>query len=110
MPTLAKVLYRGLIGTVEETVYTVPAATTTIITGMVVCNNTALAATLTLSVVPDEGAADLPNRIMNTEEIDGRESTSLKYTLPMQTGDFISGLQGTENALTVTIYGVEITQ
>jgi len=110
MATTPKVLYRNLIGTIEESVYTVPADTTTIITGIVVCNNTASTATLTLSVVPNEEVADTTNRIMNTEELDGNQSASIKYNLPMQVGDFISGLQGTENALTVTIYGIEITE
>jgi len=108
MVTTPKVLYRGRINTAEQTVYTVPVNKIAIITGITLCNNGVDMSTLTLSVVPNGDVASLDNRIMNMEEFDFKSSISLKYNIPMQSGDFISGLQGTENAITITISGVEI--
>jgi len=50
MATTTKVLYRGAPGSAPAVVYTTPAATTTVVTSIVVGNPTASATTFTLSL------------------------------------------------------------
>lgn len=108
MAITGKVLYRGQPGTTESTLYTVPASTTTVITGIVLANTTATDATVSLSVVPSGGTAGAANRILEGVTVSAKSSFFIDgLSLPMATGDFISGLQGTAGAITVTISGVE---
>jgi hypothetical protein len=48
MATVTKALFRGAAATSSTTLYTVPASTTTVITNIAVCNNTATAGTFTI--------------------------------------------------------------
>lgn len=93
--------------TSETTVYTVPASTTTIVKQIIVCNTTGSAANYSLSIVPAAGSAGDTNRIIKTVSFAANSTTIYDLTQVMATTAFISILQGTASAITVTISGVE---
>lgn len=93
--------------TSETTIYTVPGATTTIVKQIIVANTTGSAANYSLSLVPSGGSAGASNRIIPTTSFPANSTTIFDLTQVMDTGDFISHLQGTSAAITVTISGVE---
>lgn len=109
MPYTVKKLYTGQPGTSATTLYTAPASTTTIIKNIIICNTTASAASLTLSLVPSGSAAGTTNRIMSALSINANDTVAMDLSGVLATGDFISGLQGTSSALTIHIAGVEVT-
>lgn len=100
-------LYHNQPAITEVTLYTVPLATVTDIKELWICNTTAIAATITLSIVPSGGTAGPTNRIMTAKPIAANDFIIVACWEPMLTGSFISGLQGTAAALTVRISGVE---
>lgn len=93
--------------TTETTIYTVPASTTAIVKQIIVCNTTASAANYSISIVPSGGAAGDTNRIVKTISFAANSTTIYDLSQVMATGGFISILQGTASAITVTISGVE---
>lgn len=103
-----KKFYTGQPGTTATTLYTAPASTTSIIKNIIICNTTANAATLTVSLVPSGGSAAASNRIMSTLNINANDTVAMDLSGVLATGDFISALQGTSTALTVHITGVEV--
>lgn len=116
MATLTpKKLYHGRPGTVNGTLYTVPAATTTYLKQIVLTNRTNAAAYVTLNLVDAAGSASADNEILSTFYIPaysstdpGRNTVVLALTNIMATGVTIQGLQGTSNAVVVRIDGVEV--
>jgi len=109
MLTKPKVIYRGQPGATETKLYTVPEGKNLVkITEIIISNTTAVAATISLSVVPLGGTAGVTNRIKVAEEIAANKSEVVEVEIPMQVGDFISALQGTAGSLTLTISGEEI--
>lgn len=93
--------------TSETTIYTVPASTTTVVKQIIVANTTGSAANYSLSLVPSGGAAGAANRILAVVSHAANSTTIYNLSQVMATGDFISILQGTAAAITVTISGVE---
>jgi len=110
MLTKPKVIYRGQPGAVEAKIYTVPEGNGNpiLVKEIIITNTTAVAATITLSVVPAGGTAGVTNRIKVAEEIAASKSETIEVEIPMQIGDFISAVQGTAGSLTLTISGEEI--
>ena len=93
--------------TTETTVYTTPASTTCIIKQIIVANTTGSAANYSISIVASGGTAGDTNRIVKTVSFAANSTTIYDLTQVMATGGFISILQGTASAITVTISGVE---
>jgi hypothetical protein len=93
--------------TSETTIYTVPASTTTIVKQIIICNTTGSAADYSLSIVPSGGSAGDSNRILKLVSFAANSTTVYDLSQVMATGGFISILQGTSAAVTVTISGVE---
>jgi fructose-specific phosphotransferase system component IIB len=104
----SKKLYWGTPGTTEATLYTVPASTSTFVKEIWLCNTTSAAATFSLSIVNSGGTAGTSNRIIAAKSIPANDIVVIACQEHMDTGDFISGLQGTSSAINVRITGVEV--
>jgi len=90
-------------GTGNGTLYT-STGVTSIVKEIRICNTTATAATITLSI--NGTAATVANCFLVALSIPGNgEYLSTGY-LVLASGDTIQGLQGTSSALTVTISGI----
>lgn len=98
-------LYQGQPTGSFTTLYTVPASTDVKITSIVLCNVTALPATVTLAVVTAAGTAGITNEIVSAMSVNASQVIVLELPIYMSAADFIAGLQGTANAITVTISG-----
>lgn len=99
-------LYQGQPATTEETLYTVPTGNTLLKFQVTIANTTTTDATLDLSLVASGGTAGVTNRIAKGINIAGSSVANLTFNQVLEAGDFLSGLQGTASALTVTISGV----
>ena len=107
MADTGKILYSAQPGTGDTLLYTVPASTTTAVRGIHVCNTTGTAATITIGL---NAAAALAaaNHFISALSIPANGTydwTGLQF---LEAADTIRGLQGTLNALTVHISGIEI--
>lgn len=104
--TPVKMAQSNAANTTENTVYTVPGATSAIVKEIVIANVTASAATLSISLVPSAGTAGDTNRIVKDVSFPANSVSTLDIMEVMNTGDFISIKQGTASAITTTISGV----
>lgn len=91
-----------------STLYTAPAGNSVIIKNVVLTNTTALEAAVNISIVPNGGNATTSNRILSGFLIPAHGVSTLDLSIVMPTGAFIYASNVTENAVTVTISGVEI--
>lgn len=101
--------------TTETTLWTVPSTFNGVtvqrvkIDQIVLCNNTGATASVSLGMVASGGTASSTNRsFTNATPIQGGATQTLDLSQVMYVGDFISGLQGTSGAITVTICGTVI--
>lgn len=108
MANTPKRLYQGQPGTAETTLYTVPASVSTIIKEIILCNTTSTAATISISAVPSGGTAGVANRIIAGFSVAANDTKTVPLSTVLNTGDFLSALQGTASAITVTTSGVEM--
>lgn len=99
MTTSAKVLFRGAAETTNTTLYTTPAATTAIVTNILVSNTAASAATFDLSL---DGV-----KIFDDAALAANSTVLLDLKQVLQASDLISGLA---SAVTVNFHisGVEV--
>jgi hypothetical protein len=98
MATISKALSRTAASTSSATLYTVPAATTTVITNIAVCNNAATAATFTILLDDIELHKDTPLAANTTAYIDCKQvlaaTKTIKALASAVTIDFhISGVE-----------------
>ena len=91
-----KRLYTGQPGTTATTLYTASGSTTT-------------SATLTICIVPSGGSQAASNQIVSALPLAGNATITFENIGMLNTGDFISALQGTTSAISLHIYGVEVT-
>jgi hypothetical protein len=84
MATTSKALFRGAASTSNTTLYTVPSATTTIVTNIVVSNTAASAATFDLSL---DGV-----QIFNDAPVEANSSAFLDLKQVLVATDLIEGL------------------
>jgi hypothetical protein len=87
------------------TQYTVPTATTATVRNIHVANETATAATFTMSIGTD-GAG---KRLFKDVDIPGKGFLSWSGNIPLAAAEVIQALAGTGTALTLVISGVETT-
>lgn len=102
-------LYQGQPGTTEETIYTVGTGNThtKVKAFEVVLANVATSdATISLSKVKSGIVAGNANRIIPNVTIGANSTAIITFNQAMVTGDFLSAIQGTASAITVTISGV----
>jgi hypothetical protein len=111
MTVTAKALFNPLQAqNAQTTQYTAPGGTRTIIDKFTGTNTTGLAATLTINLPPNGGAAAAANTIVSAKTLQPGET----YTFPevvghvLNPGDFISTLAGTANAIAIRASGREV--
>jgi len=99
MATISKALYRGAAATSSTTLYTVPSATTTVITEIVVTNTAASAGTFSITL---DGVS-----IATTVAVPANDSTVISLKQVLATTKIIAG---SASATTVNFHisGVEI--
>jgi len=94
----------------NSTIYTVPASTVAIVKTIWICNTTTSDVTLELWNVPNSGSAADGNKLMDGVTIPASDFIVVHTYLPMETaGDTIQAKGSTNVALTVNLYGAEIT-
>lgn len=94
-------------GTTLTDLYTVPAATSTTISSVTVCNRSATATTFRISVAV-AGAADATNQyIFYDQAIDGNSTYIATIGITLATTDKLRVYAGTSN-LTFNAFGVEV--
>lgn len=77
----------------ETTAYTVPASSSLKVATATLCNTTAAAVTVAVSIVPSGGTAGVANRVVSGYQIAANDTLSLSEILGgalMGPGDFVS--------------------
>ncbi len=95
--------------TADTAVYTVPAATEAVISTIVIANRTASATTFRLAVKPDGAALANSHYIAYDVALSSNDSTTLTLGVTVNAADVISVTAGDANAISVNIFGTEIT-
>lgn len=98
-------LYAGQPGTSEGTLYTVPASTDAKVAQVVLTNTSAATASLSLSAVPSGGTVAASNRLLSNLSVGANAVVVLDLSVFLTSGDFLSALQSTSGAITLTISG-----
>jgi hypothetical protein len=107
MPDVAKSMYQGRPGTSDTLLYTAPAGGA-IVRNIHVANETASAATVTLSL--NAGASLAAGKhFLSAVSIPANSAYDWSGFKVLDAAGTIRALQGTNNALTVSIDGVELT-
>ncbi len=99
MATTSKALFRGAASTSSTTLYTVPSATTTIITEIVVANTSGSAGTFTITL---DGVA-----IASGATVGAFDSTIIQIKQPLAATKIIAGL-ASATTINFHIAGVEV--
>lgn len=89
-------------------VYTVPAATQTIVSTVVIANRDSSSNTYRVAVVPDGDTLGNEHYISYNVPITGADSTTITIGLTLGAGDVISVYGGASSSLSVSIFGSEI--
>lgn len=108
MPTTYKVLGQSNpAATTATTLYTVPSATQTIVSTLVVCNQAAVAATFRIAVRPDGASLAAQHYVAYDVTVGASDSTALTLGLTMDAADVITVYAST-STLSFSAYGSEI--
>lgn len=108
MAAIPKRLYIGQPSTSLGTLYTVPANTKTIVKQIILSNTTGTDATVTLHFVPNGQTAGNENKIFSTLTVTANNTGIFDLSAVLEAGDTIQAVQGTANAITIHISGVEV--
>lgn len=108
MADTAKQIYTAQPGTSDTLLYTVPGATTTVVRSIHVANTTGTAATITLGL-NSAAALAAANHFLSAVSIPANGTYDWSGFQVLDAAETIRALQGTLNALTVHISGIEIT-
>jgi len=109
MANAYKVLAQAhLTSTSDTNIYTVPAATESVISTIVVANITASADTFNLAIRPDGETLANKHYIAKEVPIAANDSTTLTLGITMDASDVITATAATANALSFNIFGTEI--
>ena len=90
------------------TIYTVPAATVTLVKKITVSNNAGATATAKIHHVQSGGSADATNVILPTTSLATNEHGVDDAPFAMATGDFIAVVGDGTNVVNISIYGLEV--
>ena len=109
MPTVYKILGQSNPAATTETVlYTVPAATSTVGSSIVICNQTATAATYRIAVRPSAAGSTLAQHwIVYGATVAASDSTVITMGVTLATGDTVRVFASTAN-LSFSLFGSEI--
>lgn len=100
-----KRIYQGELSTSSGVIYTVPSGTQAIIKSMRIVNTSASETTIKLW----NGGSSNANVVLPPVTIDAGGFAEFDGTLTMTSGDTLVAQAGANTALTMTIYGLEIT-
>ena len=100
MADTLKKLTNGTLGTVNATLYTTPASTTTIVKSIIIANKTAVDATATITF---NGTNIVPAHI-----VPANDSIPLQLTAILDATTLIEGLSGTTASIDYYISGIEV--
>ena len=108
MPTTYKVLGQSApSATTATTLYTVPAATTAVVSSIVIANRDASSATYRIAIRPDGAALANSQYIAYDVTVGASDSTVLTLGITMDASDIITVYASTAN-LTFSAFGSEI--
>lgn len=93
----------------DTTLYTVPAATSTIIREVVACNTTGGQVAIWVSFCASGATVGDANRVICNEIVGAYSTVIFTFTQVLATGGFVSCKAAAATSLTVTASGVEIT-
>jgi glucose-6-phosphate dehydrogenase assembly protein OpcA len=93
--------------TTATTLYTVPASTSTVVSTVVICNQTATAATFRLSVRPAGASQTAAMYVAYDVTVGASDSTALTLGITMATTDVLT-VYGSTATLSFTAFGSEI--
>lgn len=109
MPTVYKVLGQAApANTSNANLYTVPAATSAIVSTIAIANTTATAATADIFVRIAGAAAATSNAILYDASVSANSVATFTLGMTLAATDIITIQTGTANALTFTAFGSEI--
>ena len=109
MPTVYKILGQQCpSNTNETTLYTVPSATSTVVSSLTISNITSTAANATVNIQQGGAAASNANTLMKTVSISANSINSFTLGITLAATDVISVTSGTNSALTFQLFGSEI--
>jgi len=91
------------------TEYTVPAATTTILKEIIICNTDTVVRTVTAHVIASAGSAGVLNTILDAVSIQAGETKIFSLSTVMPTGTFIQAVASSNAVVSFFASGVEIT-
>lgn len=108
MPTAYKVLGQSApSATTDTTLYTVPAATETIVSTITVCNRSTTLATFRIAIRPDGATLANSHYIAYDVNLEGNSLTALTLGLTINASDVITVRASTAD-LTFSAFGSEI--
>jgi hypothetical protein len=108
MPTTYKVLGQSNpSATTATTLYTVPSATQTIVSTLVICNQAATAATFRIAVRPDAATLAAVHYVAYDVTVGANDSTALTLGLTLDAADVIT-VYSSSATLSFSAYGSEI--
>jgi glucose-6-phosphate dehydrogenase assembly protein OpcA len=108
MATVYKVLGQSIpAATTPATLYTVPASTSTVVSTIVICNQTATAATFRISVRPAGATQTTAMYLAYDVTVGASDSTALTLGITMATTDILTVYSSTATT-SFTAFGSEI--
>ena len=109
MPTIYKILGQSAPSTTSNAnLYTVPAATSAVVSSLTITNTTTSAATCRVFARIAGAAASAANAIVYDVSIDPNTITALTLGITLATTDVLTVQSSVANALTFTVFGSEI--
>jgi hypothetical protein len=90
-------------------VYTVPSATETVISTVVLANRTAAATTFRIAVRPDGASISNSHYLAYDVPLAANDSTTLTLGITLDAADVFDVSAGDANAVSVNVFGTEIT-
>ena len=105
-----KVLFAtGFPSTAGTVLYTVPSGASAIVKNVVMTNTTGTDAWVHLSIVPQGDTSQASNRVLSSYNVPPNGISTLDCSIVMPANSYVHATNGTNNDVTLTVSGVEIT-
>ena len=109
MATIYKVLGQSSLTAETNTdVYTVPSATSAVISTIVICNRASTANAVRIAVRPDGATLANEHFLAYDVSMSANDSTTLTLGITLDAGDVITARSGASALISVNIFGSEI--
>jgi hypothetical protein len=103
--TLARLVAPQTLATTAGLLYQVPANTTAVVKQLLITNQSALAATITLNLVPSGSINTLSNEVLSTMPVAPSSTITFDLTQVLNAGDSIYGVASASSSINVMISG-----